>query len=385
MNLTFVCLDPRKKKKAKIIGTLNSLGVIIFFRFPRISFLSFPESKSRALNAYKQAVRPLKNPIFAWVQRKLYEWQYNGSRRYFTKHNEVVAIAWNGLNGSRQAFMSGALDAGVKRLYFEESPLAGRITVDPFGVNYANSLPRHIAPYKAWLQTSNISHDNWRTKVGKITQRVPVKPPKDFGTLAPPLSEPFLFVPLQVPNDSQLRIYGGLFPTVQGFIEAIQIAAKNLPPGWHIRVKAHPNSSQNVERHFAINNNVSVFLDNSTDTFVQVAASRGVITINSSVGLEAMFFDKPVITTGKSFWGIEGVAISAPTTDALAELLSTPDKLTFDKNARNAFLNFITEVYYPELDLEKNEMMVCSVKEVDKLKLRLNGPDSLGFWMQQIE
>jgi capsular polysaccharide export protein len=385
MITTFICLDPRKKKKEKILGALNSIGDIRFLRFPKMSFKGFPESKDRAQKAYDQAVRPAKISALAWTQRKLYEYQYNGSRHYFIAHKHVVAVAWNGLNGSRHAFMSGALDAGVKRLYFEEAPLPSRITVDPVGVNYMNSLPREIAPYKAWLSASNISHDNWRLQGRKITQRDPIKPPKEPAHFVPPLTEPFLFVPLQVPNDSQLRLYGGLFSTVDSFIHAILKAAKNLPPGWHIRMKAHPSSRESVEQHFSKKNNVAVFLDNTTDTFKQVAASKGVMTVNSSVGLEAMFFDKPVITTGKCFWGIEGVAISAPTEEAIAHLLADPEKLRFDVHARNAFMNFLTEIYYPEMVLNANNVMVCNTKELDKLKIRLNGPDTFGFWKQQVE
>jgi capsular polysaccharide export protein len=219
-----------------------------------MSFKYLPESKSRAQKAYKQSVRPAKNPMLAWVQKKIYEWQYNGSRQFFITNNDTVAVAWNGLNGSRQAFMSAATDAGVKCLYFEEAPLPQRITIDPNGVNFVNSLPREITPYVKWLKTSNIAHDNWRKTGRIIKQRLPITPPSDSVKLAPPLGEPFLFVALQVPNDSQLRLFGGSFKTVDDFICAILKAAKDLPQGWHIRIKAHPSSKHSVERYFAKNN-----------------------------------------------------------------------------------------------------------------------------------
>ena len=49
-----------------------------------------------------------------------------------------------------------------------------------------------------------------------------------------------------------------------------------------------------------------IWLDNDTDTFEQVAASRGVVTVNSSVGIQAFYFDKPVVVCGQTFWSIPG-------------------------------------------------------------------------------
>ena len=349
-----------------------------------MSLRGYPESKSRAGKAFEQAIRSAKNPVLALAQRKLYEWQYNGSRHFFSLHTETVAVAWNGLNGSRHVFMSAAMDAGAKTLFFEGAPLPNRVTVDVTGVNFTNSLPRSIAPYMAWMAGSHVDPDTWRQAGRKITQRPPLKPAQASKKKAPPLSEPFLFIPLQVPNDSQLRIYGGAFNTVDLFVEAILDAAKNLPPGWHVRIKEHPSATQSIAHNFTNAIDVPVYLDNTTDTFEQVAASHGVLTVNSSVGLEAMFYDKPVVAAGKCFWAIEGVAIAAPTKVALARVMAKPDQLTFDVQARNAFMSFLTEVYYPELKPGDDGALVCSAEDAEKIRLRLQGPDNLGFWKQQV-
>lgn len=380
MKTNFKCLDPRKKKKKILSCVLKPLGNVEFSRFPPIRFRGYPESKARALKAFKQAIRPLNNPLLAWAQCKLYEWQYNGSRHFFSTKNNAAAVVWNGLNGSRHVYMMGAMDAGAKTLFFEEAPLPNRFTVDVSGVNFTNSLPRSISPYLNWLSKSNIEPDTWRQAGRKIVQRPALKPAKISKKSAPPLSEPFLFVPLQVPNDSQLRIYGGAFRTVESFVEAIIEAGKNLPNGWHVRIKEHPTSEQSISHLFDNDVSAPVFLDNFTDTFEQVAASEGVLTINSSVGLEAMFYDKPVVAVGQCFWAIEGVAISATTTIELTRVMSMPDQLKFDIQARNAFMNFLTEVYYPELKYESNGALACENQEIEKIRRRLFGPDELGFW-----
>ena len=98
-------------------------------------------------------------------------------------------------------------------------------------------------------------------------------------------------------------------------------------------------------------------------------AARAVLTVNSSVGLEAMFFEKPVVACGQCFWAIDGVAERAETTAALAEIAADPDSLSFDPSARDAFLGYLTSQYYPRLK-----------GDYELIAARLNGPDDLGFW-----
>ncbi|MEJ8561183.1 capsular biosynthesis protein [Yoonia sp. GPGPB17] len=271
--------------------------------------------------------------------------QYNGTRRYFEKHPNHVAVAWNGLNGTRRVFMDAAKDAGAKTLFFELGPFPGRITVDTAGVNFANSLPREAASYKSWLVQSKVDPNDWRALGTRIKQRTPNKPPAPTASL-PPLTDPFIFAPLQVPGDSQLRLFGGNFRTVDSFVEALVGSAKALPDGWHLRLKEHPSTPPFVADRLR-EAQTAIYLDNTTDTFAQVAASRGVLTINSSVGLEAMFFDKPVLACGQCFWAIPGMADTAPDQTTLTRSLANAADWSFDAETRNAVMSFLDQIYYP--------------------------------------
>jgi len=302
--------------------------------------------------------------------------QYNGARSFFEENRDAIAVSWNGLNGTRRVFMDGARDAGARTLYFELSPFSGRITVDPCGVNNANSLPREIGPYAAWAQESGRA-DGWREIRDTIQARKPSVHRAD-ATPGRPLTEPFIFVPLQVPGDSQLRLFGGAFRTVEATIEAAVAAARALPDGWHLRLKEHPSSPVQFGDLIAQHTHPKIVLDNVTDTFAQVAAARAVITVNSSVGLEAMFFEKPVVALGECFWAIPGVVTHCPTVEGLVRLLKDPEALlSFDPGARSAFLSFLTQVYYPKLPHDGKDMVI---DEVNKVRARLVGPDTLGFW-----
>lgn len=372
----FCCLNPRKIKHILIAAVLEPLGSIIWRRCPPLAFRSYPETRVRAEVALAAGSRPTKNRFACKLKRKILELQYNGSRAYFEAKPGLMAVVWNGLNGSRRVFSDAAEDAGARRLFFELAPLPGRITVDPTGVNFRNCLPRSIEFYQHWFANAGVAPDAWREAGRAICQRpANLRVQEKTDACVPPMSEPFLFVPLQVPGDSQLRLFGGAFKTVPAFIDALVEAASALPKGWHLRVKEHPSSPKSFCKMFDSLNGVPIFLDNEADTFESVAASRGVITVNSSVGLEAMFYDKPVVAAGQCFWAIEGVAQSVSTVADLVRICASPNELSFNQSHRNAFMSFLTQVYYIALDKNSDGAAFLRSDEIKKVVARLDGLD----------
>lgn len=363
MATDFIILDPRRDKRAIMSALLGPLGVLRWRAVVPLRLRFYPETAIRAQTALTAATRIPANPLIRRLKLALLAAQYNGSRALFARHlaggPQAVAVVWNGLNGSRRVFADGARDAGARVLFFERAPLPGRVTVDPEGVNFANALPRDIGFYTDWLAGSGVPPEQWRALRGQIKARQSNAPlraraPKDTdtGDLAhSDLSGRFLFVPLQVEGDSQLRLFGGAWRTVPAFIRALCEVSQSLPEGWHLRLKEHPSNRASGQPCaadiIAAHPGARVVLDNATDTFAQVAASRGVITVNSSVGLEAMWYDTPVVACGQAFWALEGVAHAAPDAAALTALLEQPQSLSFDATARSALLSYLDQVYYP--------------------------------------
>lgn len=347
-HFAFFGLDPRKAKRSMIERLIKPLGEAAWTRFPPMRLTSYPETAARAKSAHEAARRPARNFVMAWLQKRLYALQYNGTRNWFTRHPEQIAVAWNGLNGSRRVFMDAARDAGARTLYFELAPFKGKITCDPIGVNQANSLPRTPDFYLDWIQSAGLPPEAWRDHRTNILQRTSTRDkPSDPGHAE--TTGPYLFAPLQVPGDSQLRLFGGHFRTVPDFIDALVNAAEYLPTGWHLKIKEHPTAEISFADHIA-GRTARVVLDNRTDTFALVAASSGVVTVNSSVGLESMFFDKPVVACGQCFWAIRGAAETAPDQASLDAVFARPESLTFDPKVRGAFLSFLLNDYYVPLD-----------------------------------
>ena len=373
---TFVCLDPHKSKRAKISALLGPLGKVRWLQLPMMGLHDWPQTQDRAETALL-AGRGIPKPGLArTIWKRILRMQYNGTRAYFEKNPTHVAVGWNGLNGSRRVFMDAAKDAGAKTLFFELSPFPGRITVDPVGVNNANGLPRDPQPYQAWLAASGHDPSGWRDLGAAIKQRTPDHPPAPTANL-PSLQDPFIFAPLQVPGDSQLRLFGGEFRTVDAFVKALIYAAAALPEGWHLRLKEHPSTRPFVAAMLR-GVKAPIYLDNTTDTFAQVAASRGVVTINSSVGLEAMFFDKPVTACGDCFWTIPGMADRAPDQNALTAAMANAASWQFDAHVRDAVLSFLDQVYYPQASETMDSQAAHEASQ--QVAQRLSGPDEFGFW-----
>lgn len=307
-----------------------------------LRFRDWPETPARVALALARAKRQPKGALMRWLKRQLLRGQYNWARAHFTRHPDHVAVAWNGLTGSRLCFLQGARDAGAPVLHAELAPLPGRITLDPAGVNAEGSVPQDPAFFRTHAAPSD-----WRKAGAGLTARASRR--ADVGQTGGTLPDtPFLFCPLQVPDDSQVTLFAGWCGGMAGFLAALAQAAPHLPEGWHLRLKEHPSAKTSLAPQLApLLATGRAVLDNDTDSFAQIAASRGVVTLNSSMGLQAFFHDKPVITLGRAFFALPGLVTPAADQPALNALFTTPDQLGHDEDLRAAFLGWLDQVYYP--------------------------------------
>lgn len=353
----FFCLSRDISQRRMIERVLGREGRVSWILLRPIGLRQYEEARAvaeRAMaNAPNQPSTRLMRTLKLWHLRA----QYAGARRLFQRRRSAIAVAWGGSDGGRMAFMEGARAAGARRLYLEHAPVPGRITVDPCGVNALCSLPRTLEPYLAWADKHAPDRKAWRAARSEIRQRARSRP-KVSDDKFPPLSAPFLFVPLQVPCDA--------------FVSTLASAVGSLPDGWHLRLKNHPSDRTSVAEAIRAVGQSRICLDNDTDTFEQVARSRGVVTVNSSVGIQAFYFDKPVVACGQTFWAIPEIATPALDLNSLKDVLAEAEGLGFDEDARDAFMSYLSSVYYPAIDgLESAASGIAD---------RLAGPDAFGFW-----
>ena len=331
------------RKEAVFAALAEADGVGKRLRLIPWSWRGFPETAARVAYCLARAKRQ-PTGVGRWLKALLIRVQYNGARRLFLRNPGAVAVAWNGLGGSRLAFLLAAQDAGCGTLACELAPFPGRITIDPAGVNAESSVPREAGFY-----LGRDAGEGWRALGLGLVARASRR--GDVGQQAVVPGGAFLFCPLQVPSDSQVTLFAGWTGGMAGFLAALGQAAQHLPEGWHLRVKEHPSARESLAGLLGpLVATGRVVVDNASDSFAQVAASRGVVTLNSSMGLQAFFHDKPVVVLGEAFFKQAGLVVPVAGQVGLNAAFAGAEALSFDPLARARFMNWLDQVYYPRFD-----------------------------------
>ena len=319
--------------------------------------------------AARTARRQARGKLLSTIKHSFLRGQYNSYWRRLARLHAVTVATWNGTKGHRLLAMDAARALSHQTLYLELAPLPGRITVDLEGINYAGSLPRCPDFYLSWIDRHcNFDPSGWRSLRDGLSARVPSR--SDIGQ-APARNElrqrPYVFCPLQVPGDTQLTLFGDWCPSVEDLISHLHVTSSALPAGWHLRIKEHPSSRTSSERlrRVACAASDRIEIDNCTDTFEQVAHAVAVLTVNSSVGFQALFWNKPVIHLGHAFWGIAGVSTKATSTDHLASLLSDPLALSYDARLRDAFMSYCNVHFPAEEDVIAGRVTLADIIKRD--------------------
>jgi capsular polysaccharide export protein len=149
-----------------------------------------------------------------------------------------------------------------------------------------------------------------------------------------------------VPGDSQIRYFGDWIDSVESLVRAVQLASDHLPAGWRMVIKEHPSSRVPLGHLVDPSRHPRCVLDNATDTFELVRRSRAVITINSSVGLQSFYFDKPVVVLGRAFFGFEPLVARPASQAELNARMASAEGLGFDPVLRDRFMRYLVSAYY---------------------------------------
>ena len=347
------------------------------------SFHDYPETKLIVQQVEedtnrKRLLKGQKSPsIFRQIRRFLLGIQYNGWRRLFRQNANAVAMCWNGTDGRRRLFVEAARRSGAKVLFLELSPIPEHLTCDPIGINANNSLPRNADFYLEWMKgadkpsstsASSLENNKWAHFRQKIVPRKAHRKSSVYqsGFTGSIPQNKFVFCPLQVPYDSQVLEHGDWINGLPHMIEAIYQASRHLPDNWSLLIKEHPSSKVGFSHLILSREDERFKLVNNLPTFELVQACQGVVTLNSSVGLQAFFYGRPVLVLGHAFYDFHPVAIKVSDQNHLDSLFSNAETWTFDPVIRDVFLKYLIEEYYLPIDL--NERQCLSPKTVVKLK-----------------
>ena len=129
----------------------------------------------------------------------------------------------------------------------------------------------------------------------------------------------WFLLPLQVHNDSQI-LHHSRYGTVEAVIDEVMASfAAHAPSGDWLVIKHHPmdraysNYARHIEQRAAahgVSARVRYVHDLHLPTLLKHA--KGVVTVNSTTGLQSLFHRTPVIALGDCFYNMPGLTFQRP-------------------------------------------------------------------------
>jgi len=243
--------------------------------------------------------------------------------------NPDYIILWNGKKFHQAIAVEVAKHCAIKTVFFENGVLPNTTTMDFKGVNATNSLSREKIFYeKLDYKSKNILPQELKIRTSKREQNKFIEP----------LPERYIFVPFQVAYDTQIIQHSPWIEGMCTFFELIQWLNKHLEIPFVI--KEHP--SDRVSDYHSLHqqtNDKIYFSSENTQTLIENA--QAVMTINSSVAIESLLFDKKVIVLGEAFFAIEGLVKTASSKEQLLSVLENLDSWEINHELISNFLNYL--------------------------------------------
>lgn len=282
------------------------------------------------------------------------------------------------------------------------------LQVDRKGVNFENSLPREGDFYKKqkidserlekyltepeYARIDEKLSDEFLRIYSKFNSEVKIKEKKKSTPrqnevfenslkFEQQLPEDYVFVPFQLQSDAQIIRHSPQISTMEELIKltlrpVINYNKRNRKD-LKIIYKPHPlykadGKSFDIDKIRSMINDSNYALlieDYSTQELINKA--KVVITINSTVGIEALISNKPVITLGQAFYNIKNLVCHIEDVEKLNDLFDEIIQFKPDEDLVSKFLyylrfNYHVECYYPDADNKSIEKLVDHMLELNK-------------------
>jgi capsular polysaccharide export protein len=343
---------------------------------------------------------------------------------HFDRVRPDLVVCWNGTIPRLRAGMKLAEARSIRTSYFEQGNFPGTLICDERGVNYDGSIPGAEVPrefnrerIESWLETYHmrprVPQKRWRqpmslffdAAVNFCARRSMLHPTLYFdedkavgaGRLfrrlfrrmgfgggsridaddeLRELPERFVFLPLQVHDDTQVVVHS---PRVRTMTQLVSQTLSALPEGLALVVKSHPadegrRSYREIERMLAGGPHRFV---RRAGTLELARRSTCVMTINSTVGLEALTHMKPVVVLGEAVYGGRGMTHDVTDLAEFAEVLARAVDAPPERDDVLRFLDYyIFEYCVPGNHRDVDPDALSSV--VDRMLTTLGGADNDG-------
>ena len=260
---------------------------------------------------------------------------------YLRRHPHALIGLWSGVKFRARIVRLAAKALRRRVVFFENGVLPYTTTVDDQGINYHNSLPRDDQFYLRQVNNGTAA---------RLPSQLQVRPsqarPKQTSK-AITLPPKYLLVPFQVNTDSQIvdhsawiRDMRHLFTVLQTIVEHIYDKQLKLV------IKEHPQCPQQYrDLHDIIKTHERMFFANFNPTQELIQKATAIVTINSTVGWEALLLRKRVITLGYACYNLAGLVRHVKDEKDLIDAINHLEDWQPNERLRRAFLHYVYEYY----------------------------------------
>jgi len=343
MKLFFFAVTKHQHKYFKKLSKhLPYEGINLFFPSLQVRFKMFTLRKKLNLQYIlklkeKELMVKYQNSLHRWVYFQFLKLQMpilsSTIYHYLKQFKPSYLVVWNGKKFHQAVAIEVAKSMDIPIIYFENGVLPDTTTMDFEGVNASNSLLRESHFYK--------SLDYKEVMLPKqLSVRVSKKKKVLFDTDLP---EQYIFVPFQVAYDTQILQHS---PWIKNMVELFTIIEwLSIQCDIPFVIKEHPSDRVSDYRNlYKLVNNKVIFSSENTQTLIQ--NSTAVMTINSSVAIESLLFNKRVIVLGEAFFAIDNIVETASSKEQILEIIEDIQNWKVDETLIN---NFLCYLYYDYL------------------------------------
>jgi len=286
-------------------------------------------------------------------------------RYYLKRNNPKVICIWNGHRLPEMAVRLAARGLDIKIAYFENGLLPNTTTMDFNGVNAFSSLPRTKEFYLGYGQgKGNSSLAATNLVVRQDHKRRKTIEHGDFES-----NLKYIFVPFQVNFDSQVIINSPRVNSMEVFYDFLLNAIESIEGKDVIFIiKEHPSDARvYCELH---NKHPRIkFTNNNTEDLIRNA--QAIITLNSSVGIEAAMLEKKVIVLGNACYAIDGMMLNVTSENELVEVINSLAEWQPNLEITRSFFSYLSNEYCLPGAWQRQQKIVDS-NHLTKFEKRLN-------------
>lgn len=310
-------------------------------KFHVVKLKNFPDLKYKNIDLRATTSVSLKL-LDETIAKKAYLSFLSALDNNLINHKVVSIWIWNGYSAADKAFLDYSKTNNIGCKIFELSNIPGTMMVDPEGVNARASIFKDIKILDSMEDVSEKQYNIWKENyLKRVKQNNPIPQAKDasnlnitylvdyFGYLygyayerkpeifirlknkvkmkrptykykpLEDIKERFFFFPLQVSIDSQIALNSDI-DVFQGLEIAISKAKKS---GRSLVVKPHPaEPDSNIVKKINSYSDKGLIHLVSNNVFEIFPKCDKVVTINSTVGLQALIYNIPVEFLGYSVY-----------------------------------------------------------------------------------